>query len=35
MICKHVLLITFFNDRELSFGTQLNLFKYCYITVTV
>ena len=35
MICKHILLITFLNEPELFFYTQLNDFKYCFITVTI
>ena len=34
MICKHVLWITFLNEPE-PFCTQLNGFKYFYITVTM
>ena len=30
-MCKHILLITFLNESELIFLTQLNGFKYCYI----
>ena len=33
MIYKHVLKITFSNEPELFFCTQLKDFKYCYITV--
>ena len=33
MICEHILLITFLNEFELiSFGIQLNGFKYFYLT---
>ena len=32
MIGKHILLITFFNEPELIFCTQLNGFKYFYQT---
>ena len=35
MICKHILSITFLNKLELFFCTQLNVFNYCYITVTI
>ena len=35
MICKHILLITFFNEPELIFCTQLNGFMYCDITVAI
>ena len=31
MICKHILLITFLNEPELIFCTQLNGFKYFYL----
>ena len=31
MICKHILLITFLNEPELIFCTQLSGFKYSYI----
>ena len=31
MICKHILLITFLNAPELTFYTQLNVFKYFYL----
>ena len=34
VICKHILLITCFSEHELSW-TQLNGFKYCYITVQI
>ena len=34
MICKHILSITFLNNPGL-FCSQLNSFKYCYITVTI
>ena len=32
MICNHILLITFFNESELIFITQLNGFKYFFLT---
>ena len=32
MICKHILLITFLKKPELIFYTQLNGFKYFYLT---
>ena len=32
MICKHILLPTFLNKPELIFLTQLNSFKYFYLT---
>ena len=33
MICKHILLITFLNEPDLVFlCTELNGFKYCYLT---
>ena len=31
MICKHILLITFIEEPELFFGTELNGFKYFYL----
>ena len=33
MICKHISLITFWNKPELIFFSQLNCFKYWYVTV--
>ena len=36
MICKHILLITFFNIPKLIFRwAQLNSFRYCLVTVKV
>ena len=35
MICKHILLMTFLNEPEFNFYTQLKGFKYCYIIVTI
>ena len=36
MICKHILLITFLNDSELSFiCTQLSGFKYCHVIIEI
>ena len=32
MICKYILLITFLNKPELIFCTELNGFKYFYLT---
>ena len=36
MVCKYVLLLTFLNEPELIiFWTQLNGFKYCYLTLII
>ena len=35
MICKDVKLITFLNEPEIIFCTQLNGFKYCYEIVII
>ena len=35
MICKHILKITFLNKFELFFCAQLNVFKYCYISLNL
>ena len=35
MICKHILNITFLNKPEHLFCTDLNGFKYYYITATI
>ena len=35
MICKQILLITFLNQSEFIFCTQLNGFKYSYVSVTI
>ena len=36
MICKHILLIIFLNEYDhIFFCTQLNGFKYCYVSLTI
>ena len=35
MICKHILEIRFLTELELFFFTQLDVFKYFYLTATI
>ena len=35
MICKHILLITFLNEPELIFCSQINDFKYGSLTLII
>ena len=35
MICKHILSILFLNEPELIFCSQLNGFKYSYVSVAI